>query len=279
MSAPTTTASWEGNEWPSTYSPPAGYFEDYSGEELVRFETVKGPNGKDFVSVSINAGLAHASRETLGALVHYEAIHFLMDDGRIEETTAEERELLALVFAAARLGSDANKLRGDRVIWRELLKRAELPTDIPMDGLAKRLLEEKGDFCGNLKIFGASTKPQCGTPQGHQSSGCLRSIRAGPRGPVISKRFYPDKRIFQRTPAKVSSSPRDPIPYLISVALNAILTCKQASRIRSLFMIALVAVNGFLHDSASDSLVCVKLLSSARPCFSLAQCPLNSLHQ
>ena len=57
------------------------------------------------------------------------------------------------------IGSDANKLRGDRVIWRELLKRAELPTDIPLDGLAKRLLEEKGDFCGNLKIargFGRS---------------------------------------------------------------------------------------------------------------------------
>ena len=149
----------EGNEWAEHVFTSGGYFEDYSGEELVRFETVKGPNGKDFVSVSINAGLAHASRETLGALVHYEAIHFLMDDGRIEETTAEERELLALVFAAARLGSDANKLRGDRVIWRELLKRAELPTDIPLDGLAKRLLEEKGDFCGNLKIargFGRS---------------------------------------------------------------------------------------------------------------------------
>ena len=86
----------EGNKWAEHVFTSGGYFEDYSGEELVRFETVKGPNGKDFVSVSINAGLAHASRETLGALVHYEAIHFLMDDGRIEETTAEERELLGL---------------------------------------------------------------------------------------------------------------------------------------------------------------------------------------
>ena len=65
----------EGNERAEHVFTSGGYFEDYSGEELVRFETVKGPNGKDFVSVSINAG--HASRETLGALVHYEAIHFL----------------------------------------------------------------------------------------------------------------------------------------------------------------------------------------------------------
>ena len=86
-----------------------------------------------------------------------------------------------MVFAAARLGSDANKLRGDRVIWRELLKRAELPTDIPLDGLAKRLLEEKGDFCGISKSHGASDEASVRNTARPSGSGCLASgqVREG----------------------------------------------------------------------------------------------------
>ena len=70
----------------------------------------------------------------------------------IAEMKPLELELMALVFAAARLGNDAHDNRDDKVIWTELLKAVNLPTSIPYDYLAWLLLNATGDFCGGLEL-------------------------------------------------------------------------------------------------------------------------------
>ena len=63
------------------------------------------------------------------------------------------------VANSARLGSDAHKLRSDRVIWREALEAGRATNRYPTGWSGEALVGRKGDLCGNLKIardFGRS---------------------------------------------------------------------------------------------------------------------------
>lgn len=129
-----------------------GFFDGNDSKELVRFVDVKNTNGKDLISVQFNSGLAHASRETLGALAHYEAILNLVDAGHVPGMKEDEKKLMALVFAASRLGNDAKNSRTDARIWKQLLKATNLPTNLPYKPLAARLAREQSDYTGNMAM-------------------------------------------------------------------------------------------------------------------------------
>lgn len=129
-----------------------GFFDGSDSQELVRFVEVKNTDGKDITSIQVNSGLAHASRETLGALVHYEAMMQLVDSGVLPEMKEDEQKLMALVFAASRLGCDGKKYDNDSRVWKKLLGALNLPTSMPFKPLADRLAREHNDYCGNMAM-------------------------------------------------------------------------------------------------------------------------------
>ena len=129
-----------------------GFFDGGDSKELVRFVEVKNTNGDDVTSIQVNSGLAHASREALGALVHYEAMMHLVESGVLPEMKEDEQKLMALVFAASRLACDGKKYDNDARVWKKLLGALDLPTDMPFKPLSDRLAREQSDYCGNMAM-------------------------------------------------------------------------------------------------------------------------------
>ncbi|MBT6177981.1 MAG: hypothetical protein HOI23_12100 [Deltaproteobacteria bacterium] len=129
-----------------------GFFDGGESQELVRFVEAKNTGGKYITSIQVNSGLAHASRETLGALVHYESMMHLVNSGVLPEMKEDEQKLMALVFAASRLGSDGKDYSNDSRIWKKLLGALNLPTSMPFKPLADRLAREHSDYCGNMAM-------------------------------------------------------------------------------------------------------------------------------
>ena len=64
----------------------------------------------------------------------------------------DEQKLMALVFAASRLGCDGKKYDNDSRVWKKLLGALNLPTSMPFKPLADRLAREHSDYCGNMAI-------------------------------------------------------------------------------------------------------------------------------
>jgi len=143
------TTGYEGTQHGFTSG---GFFDGGDSKELLRLVDVKNANGEDLVSIQVNSGLAHTSRETLGALVHYEAMMHLLNSGLLPEMKEDEQKLMSLVFAASRLGCDGKNYSNDSRIWKKLLAAVNLPTSMPFKPLADRLAKEHNDYCGNMAI-------------------------------------------------------------------------------------------------------------------------------
>ena len=143
------TTGYEGTQHGFTSG---GFFDGSDSKDLVRFVDVKNANGEDIISIQVNSGLAHTSRETLGALVHYEAMMQLVDSGLLPAMKEDEQKLMALVFAASRLGCDAKNYNNDSRIWKKLLAALDLPASMPFKPLAARLAREHDDYCGNMAM-------------------------------------------------------------------------------------------------------------------------------
>ena len=130
-----------------------GFFDGKDSSDLVRFYPARNTDGKWVIGVQVNSGLAHTSREALGALVHYAAMLQMLDSGAIDyDMNESDRKTNALVFACARLICDGGNKANDKRIWRELLKALGLPKDLPYIPLAKRLNKEHNDYTGNMSI-------------------------------------------------------------------------------------------------------------------------------
>ena len=128
-----------------------GFFDGKGTDELVRFSPVTNANGKRAIGVQVNSGLAHTSREALGALVHYATMLELCDSGVLGDFSEKEAKLNAIVFAAARLICDGGSKSNDERIWKKMLKAVNLP-NMPFKPLAARLNKEHNDYTGNSAI-------------------------------------------------------------------------------------------------------------------------------
>jgi hypothetical protein len=133
----------------------AGWFESSSAADLVRFTPGFNHDGKPVFELSVNAGLAHASREAIAALVQYSSIVQLADQGKLPGLDETQRKLMGLTFAAFRLNSDGQSRSNDQRIWSQLLQVLRLPADMPYGALASALDAEHSDYAGNMKMVHA----------------------------------------------------------------------------------------------------------------------------
>jgi hypothetical protein len=133
----------------------AGWFESSNPADLVRFKPGANHDGKPVFELQVNAGLAHASREAIAALVQYASIVQLADQGKLTGLDETQRKLMGLTFAVARLNRDGGSFEDDERIWSQLLRVLRLPADMPHLWLRYRVLHEPHDYTGNLGIVEA----------------------------------------------------------------------------------------------------------------------------
>ncbi|MBL8952993.1 MAG: hypothetical protein JNK82_19605 [Myxococcaceae bacterium] len=151
----------------------AGWFEPKAGEaEVVKFERVKGPGGKDEYRMSVNASYSHMSEEALRATCVYELNRFLQSSG-IQTLPAVDRKLNAVIGFAQSLDIDGGYR--DNEVWKSFLGRYNLP-NVDRQAIQALLDAEHHDYAGSqamidsLKaklspdVLAALAKPEVGEP-------------------------------------------------------------------------------------------------------------------